>query len=254
MNTDDYDRFWDPEAYLQHFYRADFITDDEKVNAEFIIPIVASGKYRHALEIGCGPTLHHAGMIAPYVETIDMSDYLKSNLDIVQQELKHISQSHRWDKYFDFYRDTEKGHSLKPVGRDNRKEMLQKKCGHFISCDLTSSPPFTQSTAEIDLFISFYCAEAISYDISVWRSVMKNLSKIVTGGKSLLMTALISGHKYPVGRNHLPITHISETQVIEELELNGFTREHIKYQTTKINDIDTEAGTSVMNVLAYRKK
>ena len=71
-------------AYLHTYYVGDPPTD-EQLLSRFLAATAGllprSGRF---LELGCGPTVHHAIAVAPFVHELHLRDYLEENLDAVR--------------------------------------------------------------------------------------------------------------------------------------------------------------------------
>jgi len=70
--TNIYEQFWNPKSYLQQYYSTPNVSDDEQANFRFLSGgLQQMGRHFHrAIDVGCGPTLHHAMAITPYVDEL----------------------------------------------------------------------------------------------------------------------------------------------------------------------------------------
>ncbi len=70
--------------YLDTYYRD--VTEDENLVAQLLAEhcLQLARRDSCALEIGCGPTIHHALTLAPYVSSIDLADYLPENIEEIR--------------------------------------------------------------------------------------------------------------------------------------------------------------------------
>ena len=129
-----------PRDYLATYY-CQPPTIDERVVLGFL-----AQHYRKltsqpcAIEIGCGPTVHHVLPLAPFVSEIHMADYLPENLDQVRRWRDGEPDAHRWQEYTAL--------TLSLEGRPNgqadieRRELdTKRKMTRFMLCDLKSDTP-----------------------------------------------------------------------------------------------------------------
>ena len=67
---DIYHQAWQPGEYLQQYYATAEVAEDERINATLLSQWLRSAgrTFERALEFGCGPTIHHAALLAPFVK------------------------------------------------------------------------------------------------------------------------------------------------------------------------------------------
>jgi len=122
MSQETFERRWDAAAYLKQYYAGPDVSDDEVANAEFAArQLRALGRtFPHALEFGCGPTLHHAATLVPYVQALDLADYVPTNLEQIALWLKDDPIAHDWDPYLT-------GGALKAEGAWDADTLIARK-------------------------------------------------------------------------------------------------------------------------------
>lgn len=97
----DYDRTFDSADYLRQFYSTPEVSDDEAAMFRGIAETIGRGRsFPCAVEIGCGPTLHHAFALAPLVGELHLAEYLPGNRTEVRKWLDGDPAAHDWDVYF----------------------------------------------------------------------------------------------------------------------------------------------------------
>src|SRR3954467_14891971 len=76
---------WQPKEYFRDYY-GQAVEPDESAAIRFQIETLrrCGQVFSRALEYGCGPTLMRAIAAAPYVRSLDMADWLPSNLERVR--------------------------------------------------------------------------------------------------------------------------------------------------------------------------
>ncbi len=96
-----YDKIWNSREYLQQYYSTATIAIDERANIEFARRKLAEAgrSFDSAIEVGCGPTLHHAMLLAPHVASLDLADYVCDNLTEISKSLDDAPGAHDWSVY-----------------------------------------------------------------------------------------------------------------------------------------------------------
>jgi len=95
-SVSDYDR-WHAESYYGFYYR-DGIVRDERITLDYHLRFLRAqrGSAERALDYGCGPTLHNAIAVAPYVGALDMADWSADNLACVRRWVRREPGAGRW--------------------------------------------------------------------------------------------------------------------------------------------------------------
>ncbi|MDP3956124.1 MAG: guanitoxin biosynthesis pre-guanitoxin forming N-methyltransferase GntF [bacterium] len=223
--------------YLETYYVG--VNEDEPPIAHFLIEqgkLLSPSRLR-ALEIGCGPTVHHALSIAPYVKSLDLADYLPDNLAEIQNWKENKPDSFSWHPYTAMILQEEKK-ATSPELIDERENILRKKIRNLYHCDVTKSPPLPEVNP-YPVVLSFYCAEEVGTTSEEWKKVMKNISVMVSPDGYLFLSALRDTSRYilgdPNGKHEwLPCALITKELLRECLNELGFEPESID-----IRSVDT---------------
>jgi hypothetical protein len=112
-----------------------------------------------AIEIGCGPTVHHVLPLAPYVSEIHMADYLPDNLEQVARWRDGAATAHCWHHYTSLTLQLE-GRAETRVAIEQREREVRDKMTSVMRCDLKSSQALP-SAAQYAAVGCFYVAENI---------------------------------------------------------------------------------------------
>lgn len=211
---------WSARDYLEQYYSTSEITMDESVIAKFVVEFLAEKKQRfdEMLEVGCGPTIHHAFPFAPYVGRLYMADYLQSNLQEVQRWIE--GNGHNWKPYLTGVLTFEDNNS--EVVLAERIQMLKEKIAGFIFCNVLDTNPLGQLRT-FPLVTSFYCMECVQKEKLLWKQAMMNVSSLVAPEGYLILSALRNADKYLVCGKEFPATYIDEHDMRETLIACGFT-------------------------------
>ncbi len=240
---DPYQQRWLPREYLRQYYSTPYVAQDEKANCEFARrQFRESGmKFRRAIEVGCGPTLHHALVIAPQVEELDLADYLGANLEEVRQSLSGEAGAHDWDLYASGVLESACG--------EEAMAMLRARVARLMVMDIREPQP---QTGVYDLVASYYCAECVSGERKQWRKCLEGLAGIVAPGGVLLMGALRRCREYHVFGHAFPTTYVDEVDYARELPLLGFDADSLVIETVAVQDW-VDQGFESINCIWARK-
>lgn len=217
--------------YLDTYYVG--VNEDEPPIARFLIERgrLLSSLNLQALEIGCGPTVHHALAIAPYIKSLDMADYLPDNLAEIRKWQENKPDAFAWSPYTRMILQ-EEGENPTTSLITERENILREKIHNLYTCDVTQSPPLTGISA-YPLVISFYCAEEVGTTITKWKEVMKNISMMVSPNGYLFLSSLRDTSRYilgdPDGKHEwLPCAPITKELLTNCLNESGFMPESIE--------------------------
>jgi hypothetical protein len=219
---------WVPSQYLTQYYATGTITEDEQGILQFIVSFLKEKKIRFSemLEIGCGPTIHHAMPFVPYVDRIYMADYLESNLAEIQKVIDQANDAHDWDPYIAGVLDLENAAEL----TEERTQTFRKKVEKLLPCNVLSSRPLGRVEKTFPLVTSFYCLECVSGSKLQWTMAMSNVSGLVAAGGWLILSALRNAASFLVCGKEFPATSIDEEDLRLSLLANGFVPDSIEIQ------------------------
>ncbi len=227
--------------YLDTYYVG--FGEDEPVIARFLTEKGRALNLRNfkALEIGCGPTVHRALSIAPYIKSLDMADYLPENLEEVRNWQKNKQDAFSWNHYTKMIIEVEGKTATKKLIKE-RENILRKKIRNFYHCDVTNSPPLAEKEP-YPVVLSFYCAEEVGITTAGWERAMKNISMMVAPGGYLFLATLRDAIRYILGdlrgeHEWLPCARVTKDILRSCLIKIGFVPESIE-----IISADTPAQT-----------
>ena len=223
--------------YLETSYKS--VNEDEPPIANFLIEYgrLLEKLNPRALELGCGPTVHHALAIAPYIKSLDMADYLSDNIEEIKIWKENKPDAFSWNHYTEMVLK-EEGKNPTDEEIKERENILREKINNFYSCDITKLPPIV-GAGTYPLVLTFYCAEEVGTTTTEWENVMKNICMMVSSDGHLVLSALRDTSRYilgdPNGKHEwLPCAHITEDLLRVCLNKLGFIPESID-----IRSVDT---------------
>jgi nicotinamide N-methyltransferase len=241
--------------YLSTYYCEPPTADEQAVLSFLIRHYPRISGQPCAIEIGCGPTVHHVLPLAPFVSEIHMADYLPDNLQQVQRWRDEAPDAHSWHHYTSL--------TLKFEGRDHSEaEILQReretkgKISSLLPCDLKSDSPLG-TARQYAAVASFYCAENIGITKDEWFKVMKRLANLTAPGGYLFLSALGETNFYvvksPDGREHsLPSFYLTEQDFREVLPELGFNKRETVVESKKLRGQEREGVNGVILVAALK--
>lgn len=246
------------EDYLRQYYsHSRDVADDEKAIFKFIHKNSAILKdLNNCIEVGCGPTLHHAIMLAPYIKQLILSDYLEENLVFVRSWVDCLPTAWNWNKYTN-YCLAEEGVKPTPESIKAREELTRSKIKNLKSVNLLSSTPLGTEQQQFDLVAAFYCTEEIALTKTRWQEVITSLTSIIKPGGYLLMSCLADSNYYHICRSdgsvkELPCVKISEIDVKQTLENLKFDMNNIIIEFTHTPSQSEEGVPGVILTLAHK--
>lgn len=236
-------------SYLKTYY-AQPPTEDEVSVFEFLVEDFRDHPPTGTLlELGCGPTIHHALPFAPHVSELHLADYLEENLEQVRLWKGGAPSAHDWSAY---------GHlALTLEGKDasnasvrQRMDMVRSKLTRTLTCDLKADTPSSEQ-AQYDGVGCFYCAEEIGISLDEWRKVVARAVAYLKPGGTFYMAALAGMDGYEVtdttGASVMyPCANVHESDVSACLESLGFATSDMRLRSSSIEHPDCGVTATVL--------
>jgi len=230
---------------------------DEQVVLSFLVrhyPLVTSRPC--AIEVGCGPTIHHVLPLAPFASEIHMADYLPDNLEQVRLWRDDEPGAHRWQEYTAFTLAREGG----PTGASavaRREAETRRKISRLLPCDLKSDRPLP-TDRQYPVLASFYCAENIGITTQEWRNVMRRLTGLIAPGGVLFLSALRETDFYVVRSGdgtlrRLPAARLTESDFEQVLPALGFRCGSTVIESVDLHGLESDGLNGVILVAAQKR-
>jgi hypothetical protein len=239
------------EKYLQTFYLDREPTNDERIVFRFLVEhLRALGNRPVLLEVGCGPTVHHALQFAPHVSELHMADYLQDNLEEVRKWRDDLPGAGTWSQYAELALNLEK----RPADIESVRHlenMTKRKLRRLLTCDLRNHW-ILGAPAQYPVVSAFYCTEEVGITTTRWEEVMANLARVVAPGGQLFLACLRDTDSYIVGGTPYPCARISERDVRRILPRLGFDMAQSVVESATVDDQEHEGVVGVV-LLAARK-
>lgn len=243
-------------AYLAQYYKDRPVTNDERVVMNFFLPRLQSRpRMRRYLEIGCGPTLHHALMVEPYVDEVHLSDFLPDNREAVDKWINKSKDALNWSAYTRYILEVE-GKSTNEVDILAREGALRRKISQVASANLMEEPVVVCG-ANYDAVGCFYCLEEVARTADSFAIIIGRVAKCIRDGGSLLIAALERTNFYHVQGGHgesvaYPCFALTKNIVQEALESAGLRLPETDIATMTVDGQAEEGVPGV--ILAFAEK
>lgn len=253
--------------YLKTYYSDSEPTIDEKYVLEFCVQQFKRLQVGcTVLELGCGPTIHHALPVAPYVDGIHFADYLQGCLNEISSWKNNAPQSHDWRVFTKFVLELE--------GKDNdeqsirkREESLRNKIASIERCDVRQ-PESLLPNRYFDAVLCFYTPEQAvmatqdtpqHVRLDVWHTIMNHVCAKVRQGGYLFMAAVRGSDHYVTydKATGVPIKHplpiLYEDNFADALRNNGFDLSDTLIEQRSLIGQEAEGLTSIILVAARKQ-
>lgn len=223
-SRDRYEKEFDPKQYLEQYYSLpQLATDDAELFRNLCGWLKQSGRrYATALDIGCGPTIHNSFALAPFVQRIDLADYLPANLAEIRKWLDSQSDAHNWDPLFHGVLEREGTDSDR---LEDRKLLYRSRIGDLHQCDLRRPEPLGH-VAIYYLVTSFFCAECVASDRDEWEVMINRIVNLVSSTQSggVFIAAVRNCTRYRVLGREFSTVSVDELDIQRVLSSHGFQR------------------------------
>lgn len=220
-------RDWDARQYIDYYYGQPSVPDDE---AE-IFRFIARGlrdigrQFETGIELGCGPTLHHAAQLVSWVEHLEMADVQEPNLEELRRWVRREPGAFDWSVYIGGVLDAEDGRG----GSLAEREALLRARIHFTRCDLREALPLGKPV-QYPLVVSCYSLEWVNPTVAGWHETMRNAASLVSSGGWLFLVGVHATDYCMINGLRVPCAHITKDDVRRLLGDLEFDTETLRIQ------------------------
>jgi hypothetical protein len=238
--------------YLDTFYRDRPPTNDEHAVLRFLVQHVRDlPTDQVVVEVGCGPTVHHAFPFAPYVSAIHMADYLPENLEEIDRWRTQAPGAMNWVQYSRLVLELE-GLSTGVDAAQLREADARGRITRLMPCDLQQELIFGTAIT-YPIVGAFYCTEEVGISIPAWQQVMANLARAVAPGGRLYLACLRDTDRYLVGDAMYPCARIAEDDVRDVLAALDFDMTRSVIEASTVPDQEQEGVVGVVLAAAIKR-
>jgi hypothetical protein len=225
-------RDWHARDYLDYYYGRRHVPEDEAVMLRFVAQALRDiGRhFDRALDLGCGPVLHRAAQLVPWVDRLDMADFQESNLEEVRSWLRGDSGAFDWSVFIGG-----EGGVLAAEGRQGsslrEREALMRARIQIMRCDLRDPVPLGRSV-EYPLVASHYCTEWVVPSVSGWLETMRRVLSLVSKDGWLILSGVHATDYCVINGRRVPSAHLTGDAICRALEELGCDRSSIRLEVT----------------------
>lgn len=236
---------WSASDYLHDYY--DVIEQDELETIAFTVSQFKKIQGMPvALELGCGPTLHRAIPLSPYVQELHVADYLESNLRQVRDWIEGRSTAHNWQPFTRYALQCEGIFDPTIAQIDEREKRTRAIIRRYLMADVRQFPPLLGQMQQYPVVVSCYCADSITADRSEWATAMQNIIGTVAPGGFFLTAALRNCQHYRVGDRYFPSANINEIDLQHILIASGITPKSLTIEVASVPTHDETGYNSII--------
>lgn len=261
--TEPYATRWRARDYLEQYY-ATAVTADDVANARFAATELRrlGRRYARALEVGCGPTVHHIAPFAPWLDRVTLADYLPENLDEVSQWWRAEPTAFDWDRWLGSMLAAE-ADALGPDGAlagdstagalRRRQARMRDVLAELSLVDLrAASMEPNLPVGGFDLVLSYYCLECVGATAVAWRQCLQRLTDWVAPGGVLFLGVIRRARSYRVFDAEFPVACIDEDDLRTELPRLGFPLADLVLEFADVPEFAEQGFDEVLCVRAVK--
>jgi len=217
----DFDQ-WDAKEYLREYYGE--VMADERFALEFLVDCARRlPRVPLALDVGCGPCVHHAFPLVPKVKEVHLADFVTGNREQIRLWLERSPEAHDWRAFAAEVLRLESGRRPTAAQVAAREKQARARISTVLRADIRAEDPVGPSgRARYPLVTAHYCAEAISTDKAVFRSNVHNIASLVAHGGTLILSACAAADHYKVGERNFPCSMATPQDIVVALQQEGF--------------------------------
>ncbi len=215
---------WDASDYLREYYSR--VEADEQLTLEFLIQECRKlPRGGTAIDFGSGPTVHNLIALSPYVEHVDIADFVPQNLAQIRAWLNHEPGAHDWQS---FTRHVLACEGFAGASVETRESLLRGRIENLLRCDASRPSPIEGGCRRYNVVLTCYCADSATCDKSTWHMYLQNILSLLKTGGTLLLAALRKCRGYSVGSCYFPSANIDESDVRDMFEHGGIEMERAR--------------------------
>jgi hypothetical protein len=225
-------RDWDARQYLDYYYGHKSVPDDEAAMFRFFARALSKigTRFEAGLELGCGPVLHHAAQVVPWVDRLDMADVQETNLEEIRRWLRGDPDAFDWSIFIGANNgvlDAEQGRG----GSLAEREALLRARIQLLSCDLRDPMPLGKPV-QYPVVASYYCAEWVVPTIPGWHETMRKVASLVSSGGWLFLAGVHATEYCMINGRRVPCARVTDDELRRVLGDLGFDASTVHIEVT----------------------
>lgn len=219
-SNSDYIAAFDPKAYLAECYDG---PDEEHIfNIQFLVEVVQSlPTDLMVLEVGGGPTLHSAAVVAPHAYEIHFCDYVPANLAEVRRWLHGQPDAFDWRPFIQVAL-LKANLPTTPAAVEQRAAEMRRKLTQLLPCDVLRGAPLGDCAGQYDLVLAPHCTDVAAATPAQWQQVMHNITSLVKPGGWLFIAVTTGATHNTVGAQVFPCVDLSAEAIYQGYLTAGY--------------------------------
>ena len=248
---------FEPANYLQEYY-SNIDSENRSLLSFFAEAYKGIEPNSVMLEFSGGPSIYSLITAASKVKEIHFSDFLKRNVEEVEQWKRFRHRSYLWTNFFKEALLAEGKQSVTIDDILDREELLSHKLSNFLLCDAFKPQPLGSDYHQYyDVVAANFVAESITPSIKVWEEIVGNICSTLKPKGTLIMTAIQGAHFYCVEGHRYPAVAVTPANVRSVLNRQGFDNHRLEMkqipaEITNTNDKDYKGYEGMLFIKATR--
>lgn len=235
---------WDPSDYLSEYYRD--LQEDEQSTSRYFVEQIRAAPPGPVLCFGCGPTLHHVFLAAPWTSEIYLADYVPENLAEIERWRQGQPGAHDWSPFVRYTLQCESAGDPTESEVGARMELLRQRIAGLLHADASLADPLGVSfRGRFAAVLSPYCAESITSNKQDWAQYCRNIASLVRPKGLFLTSALRQCARYKSGSRYFPATPIDEADLREVL-LRDFREDSVAVEVREVLDHASQGFSGIL--------
>ncbi len=222
---------WSAGDYLTEYYGS--VMEDERHTLEFLIEsLELIPDVSRAIDVGCGPCVHHAFPLVRRAREIHLADFVPNNRAEIERWLKREPRAHDWRTFAVEILRLE-GRDASDASAAQLQAETRRRVTAVMPADVRRADPVGAAhRGSYPLVTSHYCVEAISTDKDVFRANLANVASLVAPGGTLVISVCGAANFYKVAERTFPCSGIRGDDLAEALESAGFHDLDLRVRST----------------------
>jgi hypothetical protein len=248
-NADDFNRHFDPRAYLVEMFSEP--DDEDHFSISFITRALRTLPDELLVhEFGGGPTLYSVAALAARAREIHFSDVVEASLREVGLWLQDDPNAHDWNAYIALALEAE-GLPATPGAIEARAARMRQVVSELMRCDGQAASPIALKNIQYDLVSAHHCTDVAASTVAEWGQVIRNLTGLIRPGGWLMLSITTGANTYQVGEVTFECVNLSQQDIHDVLSANGYRTESTILETYHVKVPREYSG--IVCVLAQQK-
>ncbi|XP_068120369.1 nicotinamide N-methyltransferase-like [Hyperolius riggenbachi] len=223
---DQYQKFFDPKAYLERYFSLAGDTVDEYVHfvLKHLSQVFNSGKVKGEtlIDIGTGPSIYQLLSACEAFNEIIATDFTERNREEFKAWLTNQPGAFDWSPVVKYACQLEGDR----IPWNEKEDCLRKAIKQVLQCDiLKDNPTDPVVVPPADCVLSCLCLESACKDQESYITGLNNISTLLKPGGYLVLVGVLGNVYYMVGERKFSALFLTESFIRESLCNAGYVVE-----------------------------